>query len=82
MKLWLLRPVEPCKWDPDMDVNYGFVVRAKNEISARKIAEGHVADEESYGSGRGVWTDPELTTCKQLTSPGSAGVIMKDFLSA
>ncbi len=82
MKLWILRPVEPCQWDHLMDCNFGFVVRAKDEASARKEAESRVADEEMCGAELGVWTDPKVTTCVPLTNKGAAGIVMADFLSA
>ncbi len=85
MKLWILRPIDEKTIldasNPDSrrwswDCAWGFVVRARDEQSARKHAADECGDE-----GEGAWLDPGLTSCVPLAGKGAAGVVMKDFLS-
>ncbi len=79
MKLWILRPVDQSLLDRFYDVNRGFVVRAPDEENARLLAEFAVAEEKGFDKGLGVWTDPSITTCVELTGEGAPGVVMQDF---
>jgi hypothetical protein len=74
MKLWLLlwREIES-----DWDTAQGFVVRAGSARAARRLADGKAGD-ENYG-GEHPWLNPKETTCVQLKSQGTPGVIMRDF---
>lgn len=84
MKLWLLRPVQVLAnnpWRPWWyDKSFGFVVRAKDEASAREIAhyeagkenlETDIADEP--------WKDANYSTCVELSAEGPAEMVMRDF---
>jgi len=96
-KLWLLSPRKDLPprdkdknpWWPPQDKAHGFVVRAKTESDARKIA---VETTETYGSvcgfseidlygyeGKTAWLSEEFSTCVELTGDGQSGVIMYDF---
>ncbi len=88
MKLWLLRPViESGLWDPWYDKAFGFVVRAKTEKQARKMAEKQSGDESRhhYTADKAVvpmkqaWIDPSYSTCVELTADGDSGVVICDF---
>jgi hypothetical protein len=91
MKLWLLRPViESGLWDPWYDKAFGFVVRAKTEEQARKLAEDACGEEsQNHYSADGdvvpmmqAWIDPSYSTCVELTADGDKMVIIRDFASA
>lgn len=88
MKLWLLRPVEKLPkdnnpWEPWYDKFFGFVVRAETEAEAREQAQSERGDETySEGGTIPVWTDPELSTCVELSPEGDAEVIIYDFAKA
>ncbi len=77
MKLWLLDPIsdDDCSWD----CARGFVIRAKTEDEARKIAESHHGDESDYEE---FWTNPAKSTCKILSNKGKMELILRDFKSA
>jgi len=75
MRLFILEPVN--SWEPWYDRAFGFVVRADNEAAAR-IAAGDQAGNE----GREAWLSNQLTTCEELTSDGTPGVVLRDFWSA
>jgi hypothetical protein len=80
MNLYILekRPESP-RWDPAYDKAHGFVVRARSEESARKMAasSNNVGDE-----GQDAWLDPAHTTCETLTSEGEAEIVLCDFYAA
>jgi len=82
MKLWLLepkqdptRPSDP--WFRRYDKAVGFVIRAKDETSARKLAAERAGEETGD-----AWTDPIFSTCTQLSARGKAGVILRDFIGS
>ena len=81
MKLWLLRPISDedtsSPWNPWYDKAFGFVVRAKTETSARKLASEMSGDESSS-----AWHDAALSSCVELTNDGPAEVIIRDFAAA
>lgn len=79
MKLWVLTKLteEPiCNYseEPEYDCVDNFVIRAKNEKSARKIAALHCGDE-----GGEIWRDPQKSDCNQLTIDGPQCVILSDL---
>ena len=83
MKLWLLRPVKGLPdndnpWDPWYDKPFGYVVRAKTEGEARKIAE----DKSGTALKKHTWLNPQYSTCVELTSDGLSEVIIEDFAAA
>ena len=75
MNLWLLRPKNPDAgiWQ-DWDISEGFIVRAEDKASARRLAS-----EEAGGEGADVWLNDSVTRCLHLTDAGPAGVLMCDF---
>lgn len=75
MKLFLLTPVK--KWDPWYDRAFGFVVRAENETLARTLASARAGQE-----GHEAWKNPKLTMCKELTTSGESGIILRDYKAA
>lgn len=82
MKLWILRPVDveahtQDPWNPWYDKSFGFIVRARDEASARQIAASDCGDE-----GKDAWLNDLLSTCEVLEVKGAAGILMKDFASA
>lgn len=78
MKLWILRAKtgESDYWTPWYDKAFGFVVSAKDETSARKVASENAGDE-----GAGAWLDKKASSCKEL-KPRKAEVVLRDFASA
>jgi len=76
MKLWVLRPVneETAPWMPWFDRMFGFVIRAKSESAARKLAAEQAGDE-----GPEAWLSPESASCTELQTDGEATVIMQDY---
>ena len=94
MKIWVLRAKRGLRkgndpWDPWYDKAFGFVVRAKNEQSARAMAHERAGD-ENRGEFLGKvtsktdapWLDPSYSTCEELLRTGEAEVILRDFASA
>lgn len=78
MKLWLLRPREgQAAWERWYDKAFGFVVRAKTEAEARKLAGENCGDE-----GDACWLDSAQSTCEELTRKGKSCVIIQDFHAA
>ena len=75
MKLYILRPLnkDVREFNPWYDKNFGYVIRAKNKKSARKLAEINAGDE-----GEDVWLDNEKTSCEILESEGTTELIMID----
>lgn len=69
MKYFLLKRIDQNKrWE----VAYGFVISAKNEMQARKLAIEADCSKD--------WEDPALTTCTHLKRPTQAEVILADVL--
>ena len=95
MKLWFLEPLD-CSavnergnnpWDPWYDKAFGFVVRAEDELEARKLAAEHAGDEApstwfASDSDFNPWLDSNYSRCLELTGEGEAGVILRDFAAA
>jgi hypothetical protein len=94
MKLWLLRPIENLPkgdnpWDPWYDKAFGFVVRAETETDARRLAHGDAGVEnrgrflgERIAKTTEPWLNSDYSTCVEITSDGSAGVVIRDFCAA
>lgn len=91
MKLWLSRPIESSGlWGPWYDKCFGFVVRAKTEERARKLAEDASGDESAYtyldGGGTKkivrAWEESHHSTCVELTTEGDEMVVIRDFAGA
>jgi hypothetical protein len=76
MKLWLLRPVNETldPWMPWFNCMFGFVVRAEDELGARRLASSRAGDE-----GPESWLLPAHSTCVELQPDGSEGVVMEDY---
>jgi len=71
MALWLLKidsHLEGYDWA------YGFVIRAKDETSARQLASTHAGDE-----GDTVWLSQTLSICNVLDPFGTEEMILRDF---
>ena len=86
MKLWHLTPNPALAekydraqnpWEPWYDKNFGFVIRAKNEASARQIAADNASDE-----GKDAWLKAEFSDCRILTAVGESGVVETNFAAA
>jgi hypothetical protein len=84
MYIWILRPQEGLNdndnpWKPWHNKSFGFVIRAKNEEEARKIADDNARCENDDTSN--PWLDSKYSTCVKLTHSGEAGLIISDFAS-
>jgi hypothetical protein len=73
MKLFKLYCVD----NPGWDCNHGFVIRAKDEISARNLAQTHIADERS--ESKDFWLGAKFSTCEEITVKGESEIILNDF---
>lgn len=94
MKLWLLKPVDERPegddpWRPWYDKAFGFVVRARDEESARKFAHESAGDEnrgeflgKKVAATTTPWLDPRYSTCEELKQRGEEGVILCDVAEA
>lgn len=82
MKIWLLKPriklPQENPWNPWYDKTFGVVVRAETEESARLIA-GLGSKYEDMGD---AWTNPNWSTCVELTPNGPEEVILSDVRKA
>jgi hypothetical protein len=76
MKLWLLRPVDETlePWMPWYDRMFGFVVRAKDERTARRLASSRAGDE-----GPEAWLAADHSTCVEVKPDGPEEVLMEDY---
>jgi hypothetical protein len=72
MRLFLLTTEH---WD--YDCNEGFLIRAKDEKSARQMAQERIADEELTHPE--LWLLPEYSTCECLLAAGEPGILLKSF---
>ena len=72
-------------WNPWYDKAFGFVVSARTEEEARRIANDNGGDEcgqvkhTVYRTGGDPWLDPKLSTCEPLKAPDTAEVIFRDL---
>ncbi len=83
MKLWLLRPVEGLSdkdnpWVPWCDKAHGFVIRAKTEEEARKMANEEGKPEVGPWKGD-PWLNAKYSLCVELIPEGEDGVIICDY---
>jgi len=87
MRLYILRAIESNNdqeqgpWNPWYDKYFGFVIRAKNPNSARKLAHSNAGDEKFFGDDS-VWLNKNYTSCKELKSEGEEDLIIEDFRGA
>jgi hypothetical protein len=86
LQTWVLKPVEEMPgdrnpWSPWSDSTYGFVVRARSEEEARKIAAENASYENDPKWGN-PWLDPDYSTCRLADSYDSPGVILEDNRAA
>ena len=72
MKLWHLDRVVHLG-PPLYDAMHGFVIRARDEEAARRLANGFSADEGMR------WTDPTFARCREISVEGQSEMILKDF---
>jgi hypothetical protein len=57
-------------------LNYGLVVRAKDEEEARRLAANLLA--ELSVRERDIWSNPAFSKCKPIDPEGPAEVIIQD----
>ncbi len=69
MKLFLLKRTGDVGWDE----NEAMLIRAKNEQTARTMANVASADEGE------IWTDNKKVDCIVVTAKGRAGILITDF---
>lgn len=81
MKIYELRKRTDLKgqnpWEPWYDKAFGFIILAKSEDEARKIASENCGDE-----GPDAWLSNNYSSCNVLDSHGSSRLILRDFASA
>lgn len=75
MRLWILQPIVP--WEEKYDVVNCIVIRAANEVTARKLATRFGGWEVE--NNQRCWMDPLITSCKQLQSKGREQVVAMDM---
>lgn len=73
MKLYLLKPLKKRFWD---DRSLGFVVAAKCEWDARRLAAEQRGDE-----GKGFWLEDAHSSCVEIAKKTHLpeGVVLRDF---
>lgn len=80
MNLWLLQPTANSNaWQPWYDKSFGFIVRAENEIEARRLANSESGDESENIN---VWLNEHHSSCTILTDTGPSEIVMRDFRAA
>ena len=88
MKLWLLQSNDGAlrkrdnPWDPWYDKAFTFVIRAKSEDDARKIASENAGYEALWRKGINPWLIPKYSSCTHLVDTGDPGIVIKDYLAA
>ncbi len=85
MKLYILRAKEASgPWHPWYDKAFGFVIRAKTEEAARKLADQNAGDEnrDYDDSAPHPWLLETYSTCDELAKPGPEELILRDFAAA
>ena len=87
MKIYILRPKTETPlegtfdpWEPWFDKAFGFVITAKNEENARKIADDSGGDESDKETR--PWLDSKYSTCVELTAGNKEELVIRDFASA
>jgi hypothetical protein len=85
MKLWHLLPKKTLPdndnpWKPWYDKCVGMVIRAKDEKTARALAQkASCAESDETSMGHTPWLDEKYSTCTELTSKGKEAVIIRDI---
>ena len=65
-------------WEPWYDKLFRCVVRADSEAEARRVvSESGEASGTEY-----AWSDPNFTTCEELSGEGLSGIIVTDVAEA
>ena len=87
MRIYILKAREnlsPNPWSPWYDKAFGFVVCAKNEKEARKLAQKDGGCETSDRKYKDfpAWTDNKYSTCEELIPVNESKIIIKDFAAA
>ena len=65
------------EFEPWYDKSFHHVVRARNELEARRLAKEEAGDE-----GEDVWLDKNKTWCEVLSPDGDVEHIVVDFRAA
>lgn len=73
MKLFKLYCVESPGWD----CNHGFVIRAKDELAARELAQNQISDEKD--ESKEFWLDSNFSSCEEIKINGDPEIILNDF---
>lgn len=68
-----------CKEHQGWDATHGYVVRSKDEASARQFCYDQTSN--SDGTPKSVWLDPAQSTCELVKSSGKQEVILYDYLA-
>ena len=77
MKVYLLQERDGNKISTDIgtyDTYDGFVIRAKDEASARKLAMG-----EEFGTHAKDWMSVVIVSCTEITSEGKEEILLGSF---
>lgn len=77
MKLYLLRHFSYDETDIDRSYYEGFVIRAKDERTARKLVQEHSQEDEE--DREHSWIDPSITYCIEITIEGKESIIIADY---
>jgi hypothetical protein len=78
MKLYLLKPRKEKPEDAESGIcetYIGFIIRAKNEASARKMAN----EKARCCLVKDEWLDPSYTSCIELLKSDEEGIILSSF---
>lgn len=79
MKLWLLKTLldkDSCYRYKHFDYYHGFIIRAKNERTARELAdEWFKSSCDKDKADLNVWLDEHLSICKELCLTGQEAII-------
>ena len=88
-KVWILKPVKDkngfthADWEPWYDKCFGIVVTASSSSMARHVATVNSADETGEHSTEGdAWLNPKKSTCVELSSGETDGLVMRDVYYA
>lgn len=77
MKLYILKLGEhTTAWTPWYDKCFGMTIRAKDEDTARRLANSSGGPENNDGIA--PWLDPKQSTCTVINGKGTEEVLLKD----
>ena len=84
MKLFLLKPNKDLSddnspWYTRWLKCHGFVIKAKTEKGARRVAHWNASNENDYKDELNPWLNPEYSSCVEIINEGKAEVILKDY---